>query len=120
MVTTSNVAPDDLYRDGLQRARFLPAIEALKCHTTIVAVGGEEDYRLRALERAEIYHHPLDAAAVGRSEHPYRGPAAATSAKSENFAIAVKPWLRPRRSFLKSSAKPIPPKATVTASANQT
>lgn len=63
LVATSNIAPDGLYRDGLQRARFLPAIELLKRHTEVVNVDGGVDYRLRTLERAELYHYPLDAAA---------------------------------------------------------
>lgn len=60
LVATSNIAPDDLYKDGLQRARFLPAIEMIKTHTEVFTLDGEFDYRLRALERAEIYHYPLD------------------------------------------------------------
>lgn len=63
LVATSNVEPDRLYENGLQRRRFLPAIDLLKRHTRVVNVDGEVDYRLRVLERAEIYHSPLDAAA---------------------------------------------------------
>lgn len=63
MVATSNVAPDGLYRDGLQRSRFLPAIEVIKAHNEVLHLDGDEDFRLRALERAEIYHSPLDAGA---------------------------------------------------------
>ena len=59
LVATSNVPPDALYENGLQRRRFLPAIEALKRHTLIHHLDGETDYRLRVLERAEIYHAPL-------------------------------------------------------------
>ncbi|GAA5523954.1 cell division protein ZapE [Microbulbifer aestuariivivens] len=66
LVATSNIVPEGLYRDGLQRARFLPAIELLKRHTKVVNVDGGVDYRLRALEKAELYHSPLDEAA-GRS-----------------------------------------------------
>lgn len=61
LVTTSNIPPDELYRDGLQREQFLPAIELIKEHTRVVCLDGEEDYRLRYLEHAEIYHFPLDA-----------------------------------------------------------
>lgn len=60
LVTTSNIQPDDLYKDGLQRARFLPAIDLIKRHTRVIHLAGELDYRLRALEQAEIYHCPLD------------------------------------------------------------
>ena len=65
LVTTSNVEPDLLYKDGLQRARFVPAIELIKQHTEVIHVDGNDDYRLRALERAEIYHAPLDDDATG-------------------------------------------------------
>nr|VFJ50914.1 MAG: cell division protein ZapE [Candidatus Kentron sp. DK] len=61
LVTTSNIEPDNLYKDGLQRARFLPAIELIKQHTRVIHLVGDVDYRLRALEQAEIYHYPLDA-----------------------------------------------------------
>ncbi len=61
LVCTSNIAPDGLYKDGLQRARFLPAIELVKKHTDVVNVDGGVDYRLRSLEQAELFHYPLDA-----------------------------------------------------------
>lgn len=60
VVATSNVPPDDLYRGGLQRERFLPAIERMKRHMDVVHLETGTDYRLRALERAELYHCPLD------------------------------------------------------------
>jgi cell division protein ZapE len=60
LVATSNVQPDDLYRDGLQRARFVPAIEMIKKHARSLHINGETDYRLRILKKSEIYHYPLD------------------------------------------------------------
>jgi len=63
LVTTSNTPPDRLYQDGLQRARFLPAIESIRRHTRVLEVPGTIDYRLRILEQSEIFHHPLDARA---------------------------------------------------------
>lgn len=60
LVTTSNIVPDDLYKNGLQRARFLPAIELVKANTEVVNVDSGIDYRLRTLEQAEIFHSPLD------------------------------------------------------------
>ncbi len=55
LVTTSNVPPGDLYRDGLQRQRFLPAIELIERHVDVVAAGGDRDYRLRQLTQAGTY-----------------------------------------------------------------
>lgn len=72
LVATSNIVPDGLYQDGLQRARFLPAIELLKRHCEVVNVDSGIDYRLRALERAEIFHAPLDAAAEAELSRSFR------------------------------------------------
>jgi len=63
LVATSNIRPDELYHDGLQRQQFLPAIEMIKRNTHVIHVDGDADYRLRVLEQAEIYHSPLDPAA---------------------------------------------------------
>lgn len=56
IVTTSNQHPDGLYKDGLQRSQFLPAIELIKQNHQVVNVDGGTDYRLRELERAGVYH----------------------------------------------------------------
>lgn len=63
LVATSNIIPDELYRNGLQRVRFLPAIALINKHCQILNVDSGIDYRLRTLEQAEIYHFPLDAQA---------------------------------------------------------
>jgi len=66
LVTTSNSKPDDLYRDGLQRQRFLPAIDLLNQFTEVVNMDGDTDYRLRLLQKAGTYLAPNDASACNR------------------------------------------------------
>jgi cell division protein ZapE len=55
LVTTSNTAPQDLYKGGLQRERFLPAIELIQNHVQLLRLDGGIDYRLRQLEQAPTY-----------------------------------------------------------------
>jgi cell division protein ZapE len=63
LVATSNIEPDGLYQDGLQRARFLPAIHLLNHHMDVLNIDGGVDYRLRALVKADLFHYPLNDAA---------------------------------------------------------
>jgi len=60
LVTTSNIPPQDLYRDGLQRNNFLPAIALLEMHCQIMKLESARDYRLRHLARAATYLKPCD------------------------------------------------------------
>ncbi|NKC00946.1 MAG: cell division protein ZapE [Pseudomonadales bacterium] len=60
LVATSNVEPAHLYENGLQRRRFLPAIDLVYQHAEVYHMPDGMDFRLRALEQAEIYHSPLD------------------------------------------------------------
>lgn len=60
LVTTSNTEPDLLYLNGLQRDRFLPAIELIKTYTAVFNVDGGNDYRLRALNQAQTWLSPPD------------------------------------------------------------
>lgn len=64
LITTSNSAPDNLYRDGLQRARFLPAIELISRHCDVFNLDGGEDYRLKGLQQAHLYTVPHSSAAI--------------------------------------------------------
>ena len=68
LVTTSNYAPGELYRHGLQRNQFLPAIDLIERNLEVVEMDGGTDYRLRELERAGVYHVEPDAdARLGQS-----------------------------------------------------
>jgi len=63
VIATSNVPPDDLYKDGLNRALFLPFIELLKQRTEVVELAARTDYRLDKLGTVKVWHVPADAAA---------------------------------------------------------
>tara|TARA_B100000315_G_scaffold183954_1_gene172929 strand:+ start:1113 stop:2300 length:1188 start_codon:yes stop_codon:yes gene_type:complete len=58
---TSNYRPTDLYRDGLQRDRFLPSIALIEKHTLVTHLGGQLDYRLELLGRSDVFYTPHDA-----------------------------------------------------------
>jgi len=60
---TSNYPPELLYKDGLKRENFLPAVTLIKEQMDQVEVDGGTDYRMRAMEQLKVYHSPLDEAA---------------------------------------------------------
>ncbi len=60
LVMTSNTEPGELYRGGLQRQRFLPAIDLIKTHCEVVCIGDGTDYRLRSIAGKRLYFTPLN------------------------------------------------------------
>lgn len=87
LVTTSNIPPDELYKGGLQRQKFLPAIDLLKRHTDVLHVEGGTDYRLRVLEQAEIYHSPLDYQAERNLAEYFAGIAPDSGSVGQNIEV---------------------------------
>ncbi len=61
LVATSNVPPEQLYRNGLQRELFLPAIALIQEHCQVYHLASHQDYRVRTLENAGVYWSPLNA-----------------------------------------------------------
>jgi cell division protein ZapE len=59
VVATSNVAPDRLYEDGLQRDNFLPFLDLLRRRLDVLELDSGLDYRLRRLKDMSVYHSPL-------------------------------------------------------------
>jgi cell division protein ZapE len=91
LVATSNFAPADLYREGLQRQRFLPAIELLEQYTQVVHVEHGVDYRLRQLERAAIFQLSSSPDALARMQLVFATLAGAEGATGGALTIAGRP-----------------------------
>lgn len=89
LVATSNIVPDGLYKDGLQRARFLPAIALIKEYTEVVNVDSGIDYRLRVLEKADLYYCPNDADAEKQLEHTFSNLLLDPSDAKENIDLNI-------------------------------
>lgn len=95
VVVTSNLEPDALYRNGLQRERFLPTIALIRSHMGVLHFAGDKDYRLDAIEQAGVYHAPLDDRAEQALEAIFRELAGGEGEKNvslhvEGRAIAVR------------------------------
>lgn len=72
IVTTSNRHPDDLYKNGIQRESFIPCINLLKAHLTVLNLDSSTDYRKIPRPPSGVYHHPLDASAQTHAERWFR------------------------------------------------
>ncbi len=72
LVATSNVAPDDLYQDGLNRALFVPFIHMLHEHVDVVRLDARTDFRLEKLAGLPVWYVPADAAADAQLDDAWR------------------------------------------------
>ena len=72
VVATSNTPPADLYRNGLQRERFLPFIDMLQQRLRVLELAGDGDHRLARLRGRQVYHAPLGPAAEAELDRAFR------------------------------------------------
>ena len=87
VVATSNVAPGDLYKDGLNRALFLPFLDLLRERMEVVELTARLDYRLQKLRRAPVYYCPDDAAAEAAMDAAFLRLTGLTSAPPRQLAL---------------------------------
>lgn len=72
LIASSNVQPDDLYKNGIQRENFLPAIELIKNNTTVFHMISHHDYRLEHVTQAGVYFTPLSSEAEQNMEKSFQ------------------------------------------------
>lgn len=71
LITSSNIPPDLLYKEGLQRERFLPAIHLIKENTDVVHLHSKMDYRKQHVRQSGVYYTPLDSHAMQNMEDAF-------------------------------------------------
>lgn len=84
LVATSNTAPNELYKSGIQRERFLPAIKLIQENTRVINLQSKGDYRLRHIQKAGVYYTPLNQNAEEKLEHSFHH-------FSQHFDISIEP-----------------------------
>ena len=97
LVATSNVIPEDLYKNGLQRQRFLPAIKILQQHVQVLHVDNSIDYRLQHIQPAGVYFSPLEQQAEQQMMHSFHYYAADDDVAGHDSLLINQRQLQPIR-----------------------
>jgi cell division protein ZapE len=87
VVATSNLPPDELYREGLNRALFLPFVALIETRMDIVRLEARTDFRLEKLASAPVWHVPADAAADAALAATWRQLTGTDGAGAQEFAV---------------------------------
>jgi len=96
LVATSNVAPRDLYRDGLNRGLFEPFIGILERHCKVMTLDGPTDYRRRLLDRIEAYMTPLGPATDARMDEAWEAATSGHATQEARIALKGREIVVPR------------------------
>ena len=96
LVATSNVAPRDLYRDGLNRGLFEPFIGILERHATVMNLDGDRDYRREKLDRMKVYITPFGPQADRQMDEAWEAATAGHPASEVRIALKGREIVVPR------------------------
>jgi cell division protein ZapE len=99
VVATSNVPPNELYRDGLNRALFLPFIALIEQHMQVMRLDARTDFRLEKLSDAPVWHVPADAAAAAALDAAWRRLTSGQPGESRNLKVQGRSIRVPRASM---------------------
>ncbi|WP_421724887.1 cell division protein ZapE [Bauldia sp.] len=96
LVTTSNVAPDDLYAHGLNRPLFLPFVDVLRRHVDVMELDSDQDYRLAKLSEGATYFTPLGATADAALESIWRSLTGGAAGAERDLTVKGRAVIVPR------------------------